>query len=108
MNSKFYFLSLLLLVLFSAQTSFATEPTRRAAPMGPAGLQALMTRYAGEINRHIANPSLASDEEWQRITTALDTVAQQKNSYLSGLYCTTKVRSAPQLPVESRFCRYAC
>ena len=27
MNSKFYFLSLLLLVLFSAQTSFAIEPT---------------------------------------------------------------------------------
>ena len=79
--------------------------------MGPAGLQALMTRYAGEINRHIANPSLASDEEWQRITTALDTVAQQKNSYLSGLYWHTDIEEArrkPQLPVESRFCRYAC
>jgi len=27
MKSKFYFLSLLLVVLFSIQTSFATEPT---------------------------------------------------------------------------------
>ena len=58
MNSKFYFLSLLLLVLFSAQTSFAIEPTvEELRSMGPAGLQALMTRYAGEINRYIANPS---------------------------------------------------
>ena len=41
MNSKFYFLSLLLLVLFSAQTSFAIEPTvEELRSMGPAGLQA--------------------------------------------------------------------
>ena len=95
MNPKFSFLSLLLLVLFSAQTAFATEPTvEEMRSMGPAGLQMLMTRYAGEINRHIADPSLASDEEWQRITTALDTVAQQKNSYISGLYWYTDFESA--------------
>ena len=52
MNSKFRFLSLLLLVLFSTQISFATEPTRSksCARCGPAGLQALMTQYAEEIN----------------------------------------------------------
>ena len=60
-----------------------------------------MTRYAGEINRHIANPSLASDEEWQRITTALDTVAQQKNSYLSGLYWHTDIESAKRAAAAS-------
>ena len=65
MNSKFYFLSLLLLVLFSAQTSFAIEPTVEELLDGDRRVcRALMTRYAGEINRHIANPSLASDEEW--------------------------------------------
>ena len=102
MNSKFYFLSLLLLVLFSAQTSFATEPTvEELRSMGPAGLQVLMTRHAGEINRHIANPSLAPDEEWQRITTALDTVAQQKNSYLSGLYWHTEMESAKRAAAAS-------
>ena len=102
MNSKFYFLSLLLLVLFSAQTAFATEPTvEELRSMGPAGLQSLMTRHAGEINRHIANPSLASDEEWQRITAALDTVAQQKNSYLSGLYWYTDFESAKHASVAS-------
>ena len=102
MNPKFSFLSLLLLVLFSAQTAFATEPTvEEMRSMGPAGLQMLMTRYAGEINRHIANPSLASDEEWQRITTALDTVAQQKNSYISGLYWYTDFESAKRASAAS-------
>jgi hypothetical protein len=95
MNSKFCFLSLLLVVLFSTQTSFATEPTlEELRSRGPAGLQALMAQYAGEINRHIANPSMPADEQWQRITTALDTVAQQKNSYLAGLYWYTDIESA--------------
>jgi len=95
MNPKFYFLSLLLLVLFSTQTSFAAEPTlEELRSRGPAGLQALMAQYAAEIDRHIANPSLESDEQWQQITTALDTVAQQKNSYLSGLYWFTDIESA--------------
>lgn len=102
MNSKFRFLSLLLLVLFSTQTSFATEPTlEELRSMGPSGLQVLMTRYADEINRHIANPSLASDEQWQRITAALDTVAQQKNSYISGLYWHTDIESAKRVSAAS-------
>ena len=95
MNPKFYFLPLFLVVLFSTQTSFAAEPTlEELRSMGPSGLHVLMTRYADEINRHIANPSAPADEQWQRITTALDTVAQQKNSYISGLYWHTDLESA--------------
>ena len=102
MSSKSRFLSLLLLVLFSTQISFATEPTlEELRSRGPAGLQSLMTQYADEINRHIADPSLASDEEWRRITTALDTVAQQKNSYLSGLYWHTDIDSAKRASAAS-------
>lgn len=102
MNSKFYFLSLLLVVLFSTQTSFATEPTlEELRSRGPAGLQALMAQYADEINRHIANPSAPSDEQWQRITTELDAVAQQKNSYLSGLYWYTDFESAKRASAAS-------
>ena len=102
MKSKFSFLSLLLLVLFSTQTSFATEPTlEELRSRGPAGLQALMAQYADEINRHIADPSAPSDERWQQITTALDTVAQQKNSYLSGLYWHTDIESAKRVSVAS-------
>jgi len=120
MNSKFSFLSLLLLVLVSAKISHANEPAealaRRAISdnvtestraieelrsAGPAGLQALMVQYADEINRHIASPTRSSDEQWQRITTALDTVAQQKNSYLSGLYWHTDLDDAKKASRET-------
>ena len=60
-----------------------------------------MTQYADEINRHIADPSLASDARWEQITTALDTVAQQKNSYLSGLYWHTDIESAKRASAAS-------
>ena len=107
------FLSLLLFVLFSTQISRATEPAEMLArkavsenaaassaaieelrSLGPSGLEALMAQYAGAINAHIANPSAAPDEEWQRITAALDAVAQQKNSYIAGLYWYTDLDSA--------------
>ena len=113
MKPKISFLSLLLLVLFSSQISFAntsteamvrkavSKNTAEASPalarlrtLGPAGLQALMDQYRDEIDRHVANPSAASDEQWQRISAALDAVAQQKNSYLAGLYWHTDLEEA--------------
>jgi len=120
MNSTFRFLSLLLLVLFSTQVSFASEPiealTRKAVSennaassaaieelrsRGPAGLQSLMAQYSVEIRAHIANPSAPPDEQWQRIATALDTVAQQKNSYIAGLYWHTDLESAKKASTAS-------
>jgi len=102
MNTNFRFLSLILLVLFSTKTSFATEPTiAELRALGPAGLEVLMNRYAAEIKQHIANPATAPDEEWQRITTDLDTVAQQKNSYISGLYWYTDLESAKKASAAS-------
>src|ERR1044071_4923937 len=110
------FLSLLLLVLVSAEISQANELARNAvsedtalsAPaieelrsLGPAGLQTLMSEYAREINHHIANPFEASDAQWQRISTALDAVAQQKNSYISGLYWYTDLESAKKASAAS-------
>jgi len=95
------FLSLLLLVLFSAQVSFASEPTlEELRALGPSGLQILMAQYADEIRRHVANPT-ASDEQWQRISAALDTVAQQKNSYISGLYWHTDFEAAKKASAET-------
>lgn len=113
MNSTFRFLSLLLLALFSAQISRAAEPAEVLArkaisenaaessaaiedlrSRGPAGLQALMAQYAREIDAHIKKPSAAADEQWQRISAALDTVAQQKNSYIAGLYWYTDLDQA--------------
>jgi hypothetical protein len=120
MKSKFSVLSLLLLILVCAQNLFANEPAetlaRRAVSenaaesamaieelrsFGPAGLQTLMTRYAAEISRHIVDPTLKPDAEWQRITTALDKVSGQKNSYLSGLYWYTDLKDAEKAARES-------
>lgn len=114
------FLSLLLLVLVSAQLSFASESTEalarkavsenaaEASPaieelraLGPAGLQILMAQYGDEIRRHVANPAMAPDEQWQRISAALDTVAQQKNSYIAGLYWHTDFEAAKKASGES-------
>ncbi len=117
---KITLLSLLLLVLFSPQIAHAnksaealarkavSENAAEAAPAieelrsrGPAGLQTLMGQYADEIKRHIANPSAAPDEQWQRIAAALDNVAQQKNSYIAGLYWHTDIETAKKASAES-------
>jgi hypothetical protein len=109
MSSTFRFLPLLLLILISTQISFATEPVEALArkavsgntaaieelrALGPAGLEALKAQYADEINAHISNPTAATDEQWHRITAALDAVAQQKNSYIAGLYWYTDLDAA--------------
>src|ERR1044071_4646137 len=110
------FLSLLLLILVSTQIFPANELARNAvsdntalsAPaieelreLGPAGLQTLMSEYAREINHHIANPNAAQDAQWQRISAALDAVAQQKNSYITGLYWYTDLESAKKASAAS-------
>ena len=120
MNAKFAFLSLLLIVLFSTQTSLANEsaavlarkavsddPTEASAAieelraLGPQGLDALMSEHANEINRHIDQPLLASGPEWQRLTRALDLVGQQKNAFISGLYWYTDLEAAKKAANES-------
>ena len=112
----FRFLSSLLLVLVSIHICLANELARDAASentalsataieqlraLGPTGLQTLMSEYAREINQHIANPTTAPDAQWQRISTALDTVAQQKNSYITGLYWYTDLESAKKASAAS-------
>ncbi|HEX5873160.1 MAG TPA: hypothetical protein VFY60_00845 [Pyrinomonadaceae bacterium] len=120
MKSTYSFLSLLLLVLCSPQLSYANksaealarkavlENAAEATPaieelrsLGPAGLQTLMAQYAAEIKHHIAKPSVAPDERWQRIAVALDNVAQQKNSYIAGLYWHTDIETAKKASAES-------
>jgi hypothetical protein len=64
-------------------------------------LQALFASYAAEINRHVTDPSLPATPSWTRITTALDAVSQQKNSYLSGLYWYTDLQTAQEAAKQS-------
>jgi len=113
MRPKFsgYFLPLFLLV--SAQTPFAntrpetlalkavSENSAESAPaiaelraLGPAGLATLFQTYAREINEQVSNPLLAATPEWRRLSAALDSVSQQRDSYLSGLYWYTDFAQA--------------
>jgi hypothetical protein len=108
MRSRFSGSLLLLFLLVTAQTlyaktapetlartatspdaSAATRATAELRELGPAGLEALRKVHAGEINLQMTNPLLAATPEWQRLSLALDTVSQQKDSYLSGLYWYT-------------------
>jgi len=105
--------ALLLLFLFVAQPTFAkTNPDilalkvisakpAESAPaiaklreLGPAGLNTLFQTYAREINQQVSNPLLVATPEWQRLSAALDSVSQQKDSYLSGLYWYTDFAQA--------------
>lgn len=109
---KTFLLSLLLLIIAAPLTASAkeslnvlsrraisTDPAEATAAiaelrtLGPAGLQAIREMYADEIARHIVDPTL-NDGEWTRISTALDQVAQQKNSFLAGLYWYKDLREA--------------
>ena len=77
-----------------------SDKTTESAPaiaelraMGPKGLQILFNTYAGEIRRVVSGQSV-NEEEWQRISNALDAVSQQRNSYASGLYWYTDFEQA--------------
>ena len=103
----------LLFLLVSAQNIFAkttlealslkaiSENSTESAPaiaklraLGPAGLNTLFQTYAREINEQVSNPLLVATPEWQRLSAALDSVSQQKDSYLSGLYWYTDFAQA--------------
>lgn len=120
MNAKFSFLSLLLLVLFSAQIALANESTAALArkavsedpaeataaieelrARGPEGLDALMTEYADQIHIHIQDARIAATPEWERLTHALDLVGQQKNNFISGLYWYTDLDEAKKAAHET-------
>jgi hypothetical protein len=117
MKSKFSVLSLLLFLLVSSQTSFASGLVEKAVSenaaesaaavnelrnLGPAGLNELRLRYAVQIKKHIDDPLLKPDAEWERIAKALDTVSGQKNSYLAGLYWYTDLNEAQRVATASR------
>ncbi|HSK64227.1 MAG TPA: hypothetical protein VK893_10305, partial [Pyrinomonadaceae bacterium] len=117
MKSKFSVPSQLLLTLVLVQTSFAAELIDKAVSenaaesaaaiellrsRGPEGLNELRMRYAEQIKKHIDDPTLQPDAEWQRITKALDAVSGQKNSFISGLYWYTDLNEAQRVATASR------
>ena len=106
-------LALLLFLFVIGHTTFAktnpeklalkvtSENSAESAPaiaelraLGPSGLNTLFQTYAREIDEQVANPLLVATPAWQRLSAALDTVSQQKDSYLSGLYWYTDFAQA--------------
>jgi hypothetical protein len=63
--------------------------------MGPEGLHILFQTYAEQINRVLSGQAV-NEAEWQHISTALDAVSQQRNSYASGLYWYTDFEKAKE------------
>lgn len=61
--------------------------------MGPRGLQVLLDAHAAEIARAKSGQSV-NEQEWQRLTQALDAVARQRNAYASGLFWYTDFEEA--------------
>ncbi|MBD0370790.1 MAG: hypothetical protein ICV60_08155 [Pyrinomonadaceae bacterium] len=114
MRSKILLLVILLIGLGLAESVYAgtnvealarkavSENQAESAPaiaelrrMGPQGLRALLDVFADEIKRNgLSAESPSNSPEWLRITSALDAVAQQRDSYTSGLYWYTDIEEA--------------
>lgn len=79
----------------SANASESAPAIAELRAMGPAGLQTLLSVYADQIKRHNASPdAFKADEDWRRISAALDAVSQQYDSATSGLYWYTDLAQA--------------
>src|SRR3954465_9116645 len=63
--------------------------------LGPEGLTVLFETYAEQIKRALSGQTV-NEQEWQRVSAALDAVSQQRNSYASGLYWYTDFEQAKE------------
>src|ERR1044072_5821710 len=82
----------------SANSSESAEAISRLRAEGAPGLEAFLSEYAAELNyRRLelaeTNPQTAS-LSWQRISTALDQICQQRDCYASELYWHTDLEKA--------------
>ena len=79
----------------SEKPSEANPAIARLRALGPEGLKILFETYAEELKRQ-ASGLPVDEQQWQRLTLALDQVSQQRNSYASGLYWYTDFEQAKQ------------
>ena len=76
----------------SADATASTAAIRELRSMGYAGLDAILAKYAAEIENF--SKTANADENWKRIANAIDTVAMQKDAYTSQLYWYTDIEEA--------------
>ncbi|PYS48793.1 MAG: hypothetical protein DMF68_12005 [Acidobacteria bacterium] len=84
----------------SENRSEAASAITELREMGPEGLRILFDAYADEISRARAGLTV-NEEAWQRLSAALDSVSQQRNSYASGLYWYTDFEKAKAAAKQS-------
>src|SRR5688500_11563028 len=68
------------------------EAIRKLRAGGPAGLNALLTTVAADVDEFRTKGN--ETEKWRRIAAAIDAVAMQKDAYASGLYWYTDLAEA--------------
>jgi hypothetical protein len=79
----------------SEKPSESTPAIAELRAMGPEGLKILLETYSEEIKRAASGLPL-SEQQWQRLSNALDAVGQQRNAFASGLYWYTDFEQAKQ------------
>jgi hypothetical protein len=70
----------------------AADAVKNLRAMGREGLEALFVKYAAEIRQY--GETGAGGENWDRIASAIDTVAMQRDAYASHLYWQTNLDRA--------------
>src|SRR4051812_17448849 len=93
-------LTALSLSALSEDKAQAKEAVVALRAAGPAGLEALMGSFQSAVDRHRANP-LKAEPMWDRLATALDAVAAQKDAWAAGLYWYTDLDAAKRAAAES-------
>ncbi|MGB5014340.1 MAG: hypothetical protein WBO68_09975 [Pyrinomonadaceae bacterium] len=79
----------------SNDKDLATASITELREMGRVGLDALFTKYAAEIDRFKTTGEV--DEQWLRISAALDNVSMQKDDYASQLFWYTDIEEAKRV-----------
>jgi hypothetical protein len=70
----------------------AADAVKNLRAMGREGLDALFVKYAAEIRQY--GETGAGGENWDRIASAIDTVAMQRDAYASHLFWQTNLERA--------------
>ncbi len=79
--------------VLSSDASQASASIERLRKAGPAGLDAMFRVYDARIQKQPITPAI-KDPDWERLRTAFDTVAQQRDAYASHLYWFTNFDEA--------------
>src|SRR6267142_85329 len=87
----------------SSNTTVAQSATTALRAFGPAGLETMLKTHADLIKSHTP-PGIGiqkNDEDWLRLKSALDSIARQRDSYVSRLYWFTDLEQAKAAALAS-------